>query len=171
MRNTGITASVNTHSVLAGMFTVVRAMFRVVVVVAGLACALPAMAEEMTASEARHFVVGKLFSFNCFDGTRGMARVHDDGSVDGFIQAGGTGPTRYGAMPAGTLRADGERVCTSLPRSIMQPCFYLERTNDNGFRGTILGLSFAYCDFTLYQRHAQVKQPGQHRPLSVAADK
>ena len=145
-------------------------MVRVIAVMAGLATALPAIAGEMSASEARHFVVGKLFSYTCFDGTRGMARVHDDGSVDGFIQARGTGLTRYGIMPVGTLRADGERVCASLSRSVMQPCFYLERTNDSGFRGSILGLSFAYCDFTLYQG-AHVEQPGQKRQLSVAADK
>jgi hypothetical protein len=118
-------------------------MLRVVAVVAGLASALPAMGGEMTASEARHFIVGKLFSYTCFDGTRGMARFHADGSVDGFIQVQGTGITRYGSMPVGTLRADGERVCVSLPRSFMQPCFYLERTNDNSFRGSISGLSFA----------------------------
>ena len=145
-------------------------MVRVIAVMAGLAIALPAIAGEMTASEARHFVVGKLFSYTCFDGTRGMARVHDDGSVDGFIQVRGTGLTRYGTMPVGTLRADGERVCASLPRSIMQPCFYLERTNDSRFRGSILGLSFAYCDFTLHQG-AHVEQPAQNGQLSVAADK
>ena len=50
-------------------------MLRVVAVVAGLASAFPAMAGEMTASEARQFVVDKLFSYTCFDGTRGMARV------------------------------------------------------------------------------------------------
>ena len=63
--------------------------------VTGLASAFPAMAGEMTASEARHFVVEKLFSYTCFDGTRGMARVHADGSVDGSIQVRG-GLPRYG---------------------------------------------------------------------------
>ena len=142
-------------------------MVRVIAVMAGLATALPAIAGEMTASEARHFVVDKLFRYTCFDGTRGMARVHDDGSVDGFIQVRGTGLSRYSTMPIGTLRANGERVCASLPRSIMQPCFYLERT-DNGFRGSILGMSFAYCDFTL-QHDAHVDQPVQKGQL--AADK
>ena len=146
-------------------------MLRVVVVVAGLASALPAVGGEMTASETRHFVVGKLFSYTCFDGTRGVARIHADGSVDGSIQVQGTGLTRYGTMPLGTLRIDGERVCASLPRSIMQPCFYLERTNENGFRGSVSGLSFAYCDFTHYQGRAQAEQPVQHGPLSVTADK
>jgi hypothetical protein len=146
-------------------------MLRVVLVVAGLASAFPANAGEMTSSEAKHFVVEKLFSYTCFDGTRGMARVHADGSVDGSIQVRGAGLTRYGRMPLGTLRVGGDRVCAYLPGSIMQPCFYLERTNDNSFRGSISGLGFAYCDFTRYQGRADVDQPARHGPLSVTADK
>jgi hypothetical protein len=92
----------------------------------------------------------------CFDGTRGTALIHADGSVDGSIQVRGAGLTRCGRMPLGTLRAELERVCASLPRSIMQPCFYLERTNDNSFRGSISGLGFAYCDFTRHQGRAHV---------------
>jgi hypothetical protein len=57
-------------------------------------------------------------------------------------------------MPAATLRVEGERVCASLASSIIQPCFYLERTNAESFRGTISGLSFAYCDFTRYKGRA-----------------
>jgi hypothetical protein len=53
---------------------------------------------------------------------------------------------------------------------MMQPCFYLERTtNDNSFRGSISGLSFAYCDFTHYQGAAQAGR-GEH-PLSLTADR
>ena len=129
-------------------------MVRAFALVAGLMTALPALAAEMTASEARQFVVGKLFSYTCFDGTRGVARVHADGSVDGSIQAPGTGLARYGTMPVGTLRVDGERVCASLPRAVIQPCFYLQRTTTESFRGSITGLSFAYCDFTRYQERA-----------------
>jgi hypothetical protein len=46
-------------------------MVRAIALVAGLMTALPALAGEMTAGEARQFVVGKLFSYTCFDGTRG----------------------------------------------------------------------------------------------------
>lgn len=145
-------------------------MVRVIVVMTGLAIVLPAIAGEMTATDARQFVVGKLFTYTCFDGTRGMARVHDDGSVEGFIQVRGTGLTHYGNMPVGTLRADGGRVCASLPRSIIQPCFYLERTNATRFRGSILGLGFAFCDFTLHS-DTQGEQPAQNGQLSVAADR
>jgi hypothetical protein len=52
----------------------------------------------------------------------------------------------------------------------MQPCFYLERTNATRFRGSILGLGFAYCDFTLHSG-AQGEQPPQNEQLSVAGDK
>ena len=83
-------------------------MLRVIAVVAGLAFALPAIGGEMTASDARHFVTGKLFSYACFDGTRGLARVNPDGSVDGSIQPKGRGPTLWhnaGCHPAGEGRA------------------------------------------------------------------
>jgi hypothetical protein len=123
-------------------------MLRAVALVAGLTTALPAIAEGMTASEARQFVVEKLFSYTCFDGTRGIARVHADGSVEGLIQPRGLGPIRYGTMPLGTLWVDGGRVCASLPGAAIQPCFHLERTTAESFRGSIAGLSFAYCDFT-----------------------
>ena len=126
-------------------------MVRTVALAAGLMTALPALAGEITASEARQFVVEKLFSYICFDGTRGVARVHADGSVDGSIQSQSRGLTRYGTMPVNTLRIDGERVCASLPRAAIQPCFYLERATAESFRGSIAGFSFAYCNFTRYQ--------------------
>ena len=87
-----------------------QTLVRTIAVFAGLVSALPTMAGEMTASEARLFVTGKLFSYACFDGTRGLARVHLDGSVDGSMQVRGTGRTHYGTMPAATLRVEGERV-------------------------------------------------------------
>jgi hypothetical protein len=49
-----------------------------------------------------------------------------------------TGPPRRSES---NERVDGERVCASFARSIMQPCVYLERTNDNSFRGSISGAS------------------------------
>jgi hypothetical protein len=149
-------------------------MVREIAMVAGLATALPALAGEITASEARDFVIGKLFSYTCFDGTRGRSRVHADGSVDGFIQLQGGGPTRYAAMPAGTLRVEGERVCASLRGSFMQPCFHLERTSADSFRGSILGLSIAYCDFTRYQGRAHAVHSERSvppPPLSLIDDR
>src|SRR5262249_16666143 len=145
-------------------------MFREIGLLVGLVMALPAVAGEMTASEGRNFVTEKLFSYSCFDGTRGGARVHLDGSVDGSIKVRGAGQTELGTMPAPTPRVDGERVCGSLPDSIMQPCFYLERMSADTFRGSISGLSFAYCDFTRFEERV-VRGRRQHRPFSQTADK
>jgi hypothetical protein len=144
-------------------------MVREIAILVGLATGVPAMAGEMTASEARHFVTGKLFSYTCFDGTRGSARVYLDGSVVGSMQVQGTGQTHYGMMPASTLRVEGGRVCASLPRSIIQPCFYLERTGADSFRGSISGLSFAYCDFLRHEEPARVVH-GPRKQFSQTAD-
>ena len=79
-------------------------MLRVGACVIGLLAALPSMAsaEELTAEQARHFVVGKTFNYSCFEGTRGRGRVLHDGSVVGSIQFQGAGKVRYAALPANT---------------------------------------------------------------------
>ncbi|MGN6459609.1 MAG: hypothetical protein ACTHLY_00240, partial [Pseudolabrys sp.] len=69
-------------------------MLRGVVAASVLLSAVPAFAGEMTAEQARHFVIGKYFTYNCFEGTRGGGRVHADGSVVGTIQIRGDGPVR-----------------------------------------------------------------------------
>ena len=64
-------------------------MLRACFVLVGLLSTLPAMAGEMTASEARRFVIGRTFTYTCFEGTRGQGRVYADGSVVGSIQVRG----------------------------------------------------------------------------------
>ena len=73
----------------------------------GLLAAVPAMAGEMTGDEAKRWVTGKLFSYNCFEGTRGAGRVFADGSVTGTIQFQGSGPVRRAFLPANTLQVKG----------------------------------------------------------------
>jgi hypothetical protein len=127
-------------------------MLREVVAVAGLlAGVLPAMAGEMSADEARQFVIGKMFSYNCFEGTRGAGRVFPDGSVVGTIQIRGGGVVHHAFLPTGTLKVKGEAVCASVRGLPIEPCFNLERKDDNSFRGSISGLGFAYCDFTRHR--------------------
>jgi hypothetical protein len=123
-------------------------MVRAVALTVGLLAAVPAMAGEMSAEEARHFVIGKLFSYTCFEGTHGQGRVHADGSVVGSIQFRGEGPVKYAALPTGTLQVKGESVCASLRGLPIQPCFNLEKTGEASFRGSVQGLGFAYCEFT-----------------------
>src|SRR5512142_2372952 len=105
-------------------------MVRGVALTVGLMAALPAAAGEMSADEARRFVIGKMFSYTCFEGTRGQGRVNSDGSVAGSIQFQGAGPVRHAHLPANTLQVKGESVCASLRGLLIQPCFNLERVSD-----------------------------------------
>jgi hypothetical protein len=131
-------------------------MVRGVALLVGLLAAVPAMAGDMSAEEARRFVIGKMFSYTCFEGTRGQGRVHADGSVVGSIQFQGGGPVRYAALPPGTLRVKGESVCATLRGMPVEPCFNLVRTDVNSFRGSVSGLGFAYCEFTRNQSRPHV---------------
>src|SRR5262249_61127886 len=112
-----------------------------ILLAAGSACA-----ESLNPDAARRFVAGKLFAFNCFDGSRGAGRIYGDGSVIGTIQFRGAGPERTGSLPAGTLRARGEAGCASLRGMPFEPCFHIEKTDDRSFPGSSMG--FAPCDFT-----------------------
>jgi hypothetical protein len=150
-------------------------MLRWIAVLVGLLAAMPALAGEMTADEARRFVVGHLFNYNCFEGTRGQGRVLANGAVVGSIQFQGAGRVHYAALPPGTLRVEGQSVCASLRGLPIQPCFNLERTSSESFRGSISGLSFMSCDFTrnrgrphLVHRHARHGAPLALRPSLTA---
>ena len=89
-------------------------MLRGFALTVGLLAALPAVAGEMSADEARRFVIGKMFNYTCFEGTRGQGRVNSDGSVAGSIQVQGAGPVRFAHLPANTLQVKGESVCASV---------------------------------------------------------
>ena len=131
----------------------------------GLLAALPAVASEMTVTEAQRFVVGKVFNYTCFEGTRGQGRIFPDGSVAGSIQIRGKGHSHYAALPPGTLRMNGESICASVRGLPIQPCFNLNRISKNSFRGSIAGLSFAYCEFSY--PHTTVADSSQG-PLQLA---
>src|SRR5258708_36754333 len=100
---------------------------RVVVVVVSLLAAVSARAEVLSPEAARRFVNGKLFAFNCFDGSRGAGRIYGDGSVIGTIQFRGAGPVRAVWLPAGTLRARGEAGCAAVPGKPFRPCVPAEQ--------------------------------------------
>jgi hypothetical protein len=121
---------------------------RFAIVVVTLLGAGPALAESMNADVARRFVTGKLFAFNCFDGSRGAGRIYVDGSIIGTIQLRGAGPVRSVWLPAGTLVVKGEAVCASVKGMPFEPCFNLNKMDERSFRGSVSGLGFAYCDFT-----------------------
>ena len=121
---------------------------RYTIVAVPLLVASPTLAENLYAEAARRFVTGNFFAFNCFDGSRGAGRIYGDGSVIGSIQLQGSGPILSVWLPAGTLTVKGEAVCASIKGTPIEPCFDLNRTGDQNFRGSVSGLSAAYCDFT-----------------------
>jgi hypothetical protein len=136
---------------------------RIAAALALVASVAPALAEPMNAHEARSFVVGKLFSYTCFEGTRGVGRIYPDGSVAGSIQLRGAGPTHYVRLPANTVRERGESVCASVRGLPFDPCFTLDKTSQASFRGSIYGLSFAYCEFKHRGRRMEVKRKPEHQ--------
>ncbi len=146
-------------------------MLRIAMVAAAALAAGPAMAEQLNVDAARQFVIGKLFAFNCFEGTRGAGRIYSDGSVAGNVQFNGSGPVRYVVLPANTIRVNGESVCASVNGVPFQPCFNLDKTDAQSFRGSISGLGFAYCDFT--RRNARPTTvhtvDGPRTPLAIHA--
>ena len=107
----------------------------------------PAMAGQMSAEEARRFVSGKVFAFTCFDGTRGAGRILDDMGAAGSVQFSGSGPIRHVRLPGNTLQIRGQAVCASLRGIPFEPCFNLDKQDEVSFRGSVSGMSFAYCDF------------------------
>lgn len=133
---------------------------RIAAALALLASTIPAFADEMKADEARRFVIGKLFSYTCFEGTRGAGRIYSDGSVAGTIQIRGSGPIHYVRLPPNTLQVKGESVCATVRGLPFHPCFTLNRTSAESFRGAIYGLSFAYCEFNRHERRIEA----EHKP-------
>jgi hypothetical protein len=132
-----------------------------------LGAAGSALAEDLGPEQARAFVVGKLFSYTCFDGTAGVGRIFADGSVVGTIRASGASETRFAALPAGTLRVEGGSMCAHLSGLPIQPCFRVQKLDYHSFRGSISGLSFAYCDF--HQRNPRTRLSVHHEAPPPAA--
>jgi hypothetical protein len=142
---------------------------RVAALLLGMFAALPAQASEMKAHEARKFVAGHLFAFNCFDGTTGAGRINADGSVAGSVRAPGSPAPRFMALPVNTLRVKGEMICASLRSLPFEPCFNLQRTGSSSFRGSVSGLGFAYCDFTRRTERMETVRATRPKVLPSAA--
>ena len=121
---------------------------RPAIVAAVLLVSSTAQAEPLDADTAARFVVGKTFAYRCFDGTRGAGQIQNDLSVAGTIQIKGNGPVRFVVLPPGTLRVKGQNVCASVRGIPFEPCFNVDKTANNSFRGSVQGFNFAFCDFT-----------------------
>src|SRR5580704_5701295 len=126
-----------------------------------------AAAEELGPEQARAFVVGKLFSYTCFEGTSGVGRIFSDGSVVGTIRMRGQGEQRFAALPAGTIRVDGGSMCAHLSGLPMTPCFRVQKIDYRSFRGSLSGLGFAYCDFSQRNPRTQLTETPSARPAAT----
>ena len=140
--------------------------------VAAGAMIVPALAGMMTAEEARRFVAGKVFTFTCFDGTRGAGRILDDMGAAGAIQFSGSGPFRQIRLPGNTLQIRGQSVCASLRGLPFEPCFNLDKTSEVSFRGSVSGMGFAYCDFrkhgnAILETRSRIHSPRRLGPPSM----
>lgn len=126
-------------------------MRRIILAIVALACAgplaaVPAGAQQLSADEARTFVVGRAFSFTCFEGTSGSGRIYADGSVAGTISLGQK-PARFVRLPPNTLRVRGEAVCGFVKGMSFEPCFDVVRTGPSSFRGSLAGVGTMWCEF------------------------
>jgi hypothetical protein len=131
----------------------------------------PAFAGQlMNADEARRFVNGKVFVFTCFDGTRGAGRVLDDMGAAGSVQFSGSGPVRHIRLPGNTLQIRGQAVCASIKGIPFEPCFNLDKQDERSFRGSVSGMSFAYCDFHHQGAVQMLMARAVARPHSLRAD-
>jgi len=131
--------------------------------VVGVSLLAPAAAAEMRPDEAKRFIAGKLFSYTCFDGTKGAGRIHADGSVVGTMQVN-SGRMRFVALPAGTIKLTSDSICASLPHALIQPCFNVVQTSPTSFRGSLKAFSFAYCDF---RRHSSRMDLARNEPMPI----
>lgn len=129
------------------------------IVTVAFAGATPALAEDMKADDARHFIAGKQFTYQCFEGTSGRGRINADGSVAGYISIRGTDTPRFVVLPAGTLRVKGDQYCATVRGVPFEPCFHLNKTSTYSFRGAVSGFGFAYCDFSRRSARADMSRP------------
>ena len=136
-------------------------LVRVALLGACLLGASAAIAEDLGPEQARTFVVGKLFSYTCFEGTAGTGRIFPDGSVVGTIRIRGQGQPRFATLPAGTVRVEGTSMCAHLSGLPITPCFRVQKLDFRSFRGSISGLGFAYCDFTRHDPRTQMISSNQ----------
>jgi hypothetical protein len=144
-------------------------LLRVALVCACVFGVTSAVAEELGPDQAKAFVVGKLFSYTCFDGTAGMGRIFADGSVVGTIRPGGRGELRFASLPAGTIRVEGTSMCAHLSGLLIEPCFKVDKKNYRSFRGSLSGLGFAYCDFYQHNPRTQmITRARAPRPTPIA---
>ncbi|MDI4665448.1 hypothetical protein K9U40_14075 [Xanthobacter autotrophicus] len=132
---------------------------------------VPASAQQLSAQQAREFVVGKMFSFSCFEGSKGAGRIYPDGSVAGMITMPDKEP-RFVRLPANTLRVRGDNVCGFVKGMTFEPCFDLVKTGAGSFRGSLAGVQTMWCEFVSAggERNQVASRRAKAKPRSATAE-
>jgi autotransporter-associated beta strand protein len=113
-------------------------------------------------------IVDTSLNDNWISGTAGALGLVKKGNAT-LTLTGGSSYTGGTKIEAGTLRVKGAAVCAAVRGIPFEPCFNVDRTDPVSFRGSVSGMSFAYCDFT----HRSIRRrPSVHttwRPRTPAA--
>jgi hypothetical protein len=80
----------------------------------------------------------------------------------------GHGEARFAALPPGTLKVDGTAMCARLAGLPIEPCFRVEKIDYRSFRGSIVGMGFAYCDFRQHNPRVQLSGGAEREPVRTA---
>ena len=82
-------------------------------------------------------------------------------------------PRRF--LPPGTIKVN-RAVCAHLNGLLIEPCFTVQKIDYRSFRGSIVGLSFAYCDFSQLNSRGQIlsrvpTSAAVHVPMPIATSR
>lgn len=108
--------------------------------------ATSALTQELRPREALAFMLGKLFTLTCSDGTMGEGRLLPDGSVVGKIRVGSQGEMRAGSLPAGTVRASETALCAYFQGLPFPPCLNVRKIDRRRFHASMSIMGFSSCD-------------------------
>ena len=105
-----------------------------------------ALAQDLRPRDAWAFMLGKLFTLTCSDGTLGEGRLLPDGSVVGKIRVGSHGDMRAGTLPAGTVRASDTGLCAYFQGLPFPPCLNVRKIDRRRFHASMSIMGFSSCD-------------------------
>lgn len=108
--------------------------------------ATSALAQELRPREAWAFMLGKLFTLTCSDGTVGEGRLFADGSVVGKIRRGTQGEMHAGTLPAGTVRVSETGLCAYFEGLPFPPCLNVRKIDRRRFHASMSIMGFSSCD-------------------------
>jgi hypothetical protein len=110
------------------------------------AAATSAFAQELGPRDPWAFMLGKLFTLTCSDGTVGEGRLLADGSVVGKIRPHGQGEMRAGTLPPGTVRASNTGLCAYFQGLPFPALPDVRRIDRRRFHASMSIMGLSSCD-------------------------